>query len=159
MKSPRRWLALGLALAAAAALAMSVWVGSWWSVGEVTVGPFGARACFGGECRLRGLAWLDGGDLWLRGAIATGVAGVIASFLAAAVAGGLAAKRVPRMLARSLLAACATALVVGAYFAIGFPGIGGAETHIGFCLPLYGVGIALAVAAAVFVVRMPRVTP
>ncbi len=153
MKS--RWLVVALALAAACVLAVSVWVGAWWRIGEWTVGPFGARGCMGGDCGLRGLGWLEGGDLWMRSAIATGVAGVISMFLAVCLAGALAAKRVPRLVARSLLAALATALVVGVYFFAKFPGMGGAEQHLGLGAPLYVVGIALAATAAILVQRAP----
>ncbi len=150
-----RWLVAALALASACVLAVSVWVGAWWRIGEWTVGPFGARGCMGNDCGLRGLGWLEGSDLWMRSAIATGVAGVIAMFLAVAVAGALAAKRVPRLVARSLLAALATALVVGGYFFAKFPGMGGGEQHLGPGAPLYAVGIVLAAVAAVLVQRAP----
>ncbi len=132
---------------------MSVWVGAWWMIGEVTIGPFGARACFNGDCRPRGLAWIGGSDLWMRSAIAAGVAGVVAMFLAVAVASALAAGRSPKLVARSLTVAIATALVTGGYFVGAFPGVGGAEAHIDFGMPLYGVACVLGIAAAVLVVR------
>lgn len=157
MKS--RWLVVALALASACALAVSVWVGAWWTVGEWNVGPFGARGCMGGDCGLRGLSWLDGGDLWMRSAIATGVAGVIAMFLAVAVAGALAAKRVPKLIARSYLASLATALVVGAFFFVKFPGLGGSEQHLGFGAPLYVVGIAIGAVAGIMVQRARSAAP
>ena len=156
MKS--RWLVVALALVAACLFALSVWVGAWWTIGEWTVGPFGARGCMGNDCGLRGLGWLEGGDLWMRSAIATGVAGVIAMFLAVAVAGALAARRVPKLVARSLLAALATALVVGVFFFVKFPGMGGAERHLGMGAPLYAAAIAIGAVAAILVQRARAAT-
>jgi hypothetical protein len=151
-----RWLALVLALASACAFAMSVWVGTWWTIGEVTIGPFGARACMGGDCQPRGLAWLGGSDLWMRSAVATGVAGVIAMFLAVTVAGALAARRHPRLLARSMLVAIATAVVTGGYFIFGIPQVGDVTPQIALGIPLYIVGAVLGIAAAVVAARAPQ---
>jgi hypothetical protein len=153
MKSPHRWIALALALASACAFSMSVWVGTWWTIGEVTVGPFGTHACFNNDCSRRPLEWLSGGGIWMRSAVAAGVAGVVASFLAVMVAGALAAGRAPRLVARSMTVAIATALVTGGYFVFGFPGVFGAEAHVALGIPLYGAGCALGIAAAVLVIR------
>jgi len=132
---------------------MSVWVGTWWTIGEVTIGPLGARACFNNDCRPRGLAWIGGSDIWMRSAIAAGVAGIVASFLAIMVAGAIAAGRVPRLIARSMTVAIATALVTGGYFVAALPNVGNAEAHIALGIPLYAAGCVLGLAAAVVVVR------
>jgi hypothetical protein len=151
MTRARRWIALTLALAGACAFAVSVWVGQWWTVGEATVGPFGARACFNGDCRARGLAWLGGGDLWMRSALATGAAGIIAMFVLTAVAGAAAAKRVPRVVAKSALVAITTAVVCGGYFVAKFPEMGG-QSHIQLGPVLYALGAVLGLAGALIVV-------
>ena len=154
MKSVSRWLAVALALLAAAALAISVEAGMWWSVGEVTIGPFGSHHCFTADCRGSGLAWIGGSDLWMRGAIATGVACVLASILLVVVAGAAAAGRAARLAARMVLVSLATALACGVYFYVRFPGVPGA--HVATGVPLFGAGIVLGAAAAIIVARTPR---
>jgi hypothetical protein len=72
------------------------------------------------------------------------------------LAGGLAAKRIPRVIARSCLVAILTALVSGAYFAIAFPGVGGAS--VGYGLFLFVAAIGLGIGAAVMTLRMPDPT-
>jgi predicted secreted protein len=153
VKSPHRWIALGLALAGACAFAVSVWVGTWWTIGEATIGPFGSRACFDGDCRLRGLSWMGASDTWMRSAIATGVAGVVAMFVLTALAGAAAARRTPRLVARTALVAIATALVCGIYFVATFPGVGGAKAHLELGAPLFAVGAVLGIASAIVVIR------
>jgi hypothetical protein len=153
MTRTQRWIALLLALAGACAFAVSVWVGAWWTVGEATIGPFGARACFDGDCRLRGLSWIGGTDLWMRSAFATGVAGVLAMFVLTAVAGATAAKRVPRLLARTTLVTIATAIACSAYFVAAFPGVGGAEAHYALGAALFPLGALLGIASSVVVIR------
>ena len=154
MKSVSRWLAVGLGLVAAAALAISVEAGMWWSVGEVTIGPFGSHHCFTGDCRGSGLAWIGGSDLWMRGAIATGVACVLASFLLVVLAGAAAAGRAARLAARMVLVSLASAVACGIYFVVGFPGVRGA--HLGLGMPLFCAGIVAGAAAAIIVARTPR---
>lgn len=150
MPRGRRWLALLLALGGACAFAVSVWVGQWWTVGEATVGPFGG--CFHGDCQSH-LAWLGGGDLWMRSALATGAAGVIAMFVLTGVAGAVAAKRVPRVVAKSALVAIATALACGTYFVAKFPsGPIGDQAHVTLGPALYVLGAALGIAGALLVV-------
>jgi len=157
--SPRRWIVLALALAGACAFAVSVWVGDWWTVGDATIGPFGSHACFGGECSGRGLAWIGADDLWMRSAVATGAAGVIAMFLLTAVAGAVAAKRVPKMLARSALVAILTALACGLYFVAKFPGVGGATSQIDIGPRLYALGALLGIASTVVTLLYGVTTP
>jgi hypothetical protein len=156
MTSPNRWITVALALAGACAFAVSVWVGTWWTIGEATVGPFGARMCFEGECGLRGLRWMGGDDLWMRSAIASGVGGVVAMFVLICVAGAAAARRTPRLLARTSLVAIVTALACAAYFFANVPNVGSAATHVEVGGPLFALGGVLGIAGAVVVLRQPR---
>lgn len=153
-----RWLAVLLALAGACAFAVSVWVGTWWSVAEATIGPFGGVQCFGGsDCEpTHGLAWTGASELWLRMATATGVAGAMSLFLATALAGARASGRTPRLLAKTLLVSIATALVSGGYFFFAYGGVPGSESHVGLGVPMYALGAALGIAAAIVVLRTPR---
>src|SRR5688572_12420994 len=96
MESRSRWPVVALALLGAFSFALAV-QSAWWTAGEVAIGPFGARHCFGGECRESGLAWIGGSELWMRSAVATRAAGYIAMFVLLAFAGGIAAKREPRL--------------------------------------------------------------
>jgi hypothetical protein len=68
------------------------------------------------------------------------------------LAGGLAAKRIPRLVARCSIVAILTAVVSGAYFAIRFPGVGGAS--IGYGLFLFFAAIMLGIGAAITTLRM-----
>ena len=54
MPTRTRILVAALAIVAAAAFALGVQDGHWWSIGEVTIGPFGSHHCFGGACRATG---------------------------------------------------------------------------------------------------------
>jgi hypothetical protein len=146
-----KWLLIALSLVAASAFAISVQVGMWWSVGEVTIGPFGSHHCFQADCRGSGLAWIGGSELWLRSAIATGVAGAIASFLLVVLAGAVAAKRTPRLLARVALVAVVTALACGGYFVAAFPGIDGVRVDRG--LYLFAAAIVAGATACVLALR------
>ena len=143
-----KWVTVGLALAAASAFAIAVQAGMWWSVGEVTIGPFGARNCFSGDCDLR---WIGGSDLWMRSAIATGVAGALSSFLLIVVAGAVAAGRTPKLLARMSLASIVTAIACATYFVVQFPGVQGAEVGRGGVI--FTLGIVLGIPAAIRAMR------
>lgn len=153
MESRSRWIAVSLAILAATSFALAV-QSAWWSVGEVTIGPFGARHCFGGECRETGLAWIGGSELWMRSAIASRAAGYIAMFVLIAFAGGLAAKREPRIIARGAIAAIVTAVATGVYFAAAFPGVNGVSVDRGMFM--YAGGAVLGVAAVVLFLRSAR---
>lgn len=146
-----RWIVIVLALAAASAFALSVQALMWWSVGEVGIGPFGASHCFGGECRGTGLSFLNGSDLWMRSGIATGVAALVSMLALVVLAGAVAARRVPKLAARSCIVAIATAVVCGLYFICKFPGLGGASTGLGPIV--FAVGIVLGLASTVMVLR------
>jgi hypothetical protein len=148
-----RWVPLMLALLAASTFALAV-QSAWWSAGEVTIGPFGSRHCFGGECRESGMAWLGGTDLWMRSGVAARAGSYIAMFVLVVLAGGLAAKRVPRLMAKASIVSIITAGASGGYFAVGFPGLGGSSTNVG--LFMFAGAVVFGVAAAVLTLRMPE---
>lgn len=150
MEKRSRWIAVVVALLGATSFAIAV-QSAWWSIGEATIGPFGTRHCFGGECRETSLAWVGGSDLWMRSAIATRFAGYIAMFALLMFAGGLAAKREPKLVARGVLSAIVTAVAVGVYFAAAFPGLEGSSRSHGAIL--YVVAVVLGVAAVVLFLR------
>src|SRR4051812_682717 len=100
--SRSRILALVLALVGATAFALAM-QSPWWTAGEVRIGPFGARHCFGGECRETGLRWIGASDLWMRSGIAARAGGYIAMFFLIGVAGALAAKRIPKLISKASL--------------------------------------------------------
>src|SRR6185312_7509230 len=129
-----RWLYVAAAVLAAMAFATSVWVAPWWRIGEVTVGPFSSRHCFGGQCRPAGLSWIGGGDLWMRSAIATGAAGLIAMMLLLGVAGGFAARRAPVLVSKMSLVAIVSAVLCAGYFVARMPDLQGMALGSGvFC--------------------------
>lgn len=145
-----RWIAIGLALLGAICCALSS-IEAWWVAGEVTIGPYGSHHCFGGDCQSAGLSWTGGTDLWMRSAIATRAAAIIGSVLLIVLAGALAARRVPRLVARTTLVALATALATGSYFFAKFPPLGSERLGPGpFC---YAGGIVVGLVAAVLVLR------
>ncbi len=149
-----RWLYLMSAIVAAMAFATSVWVAPWWTVGEVTIGPFGSRHCFGGECRPAGLAWIGATDLWMRSAIATGTAGLVAMMLLLGVAGGFAARRAPVLLAKMSLVAIGSAIACAAYFIARFPGLQGDTLGLGAIL--FAVGAVMGSVSPLVVLRRHR---
>jgi hypothetical protein len=148
-----RFIALGLALVGAASFALSS-IEAWWRVGETLIGPFGTHHCFSGDCQSTGLSWIGGGDLWMRSAVATRAAAIIASMLLVIVAGALAARRTPRLVARTTLIAITAAIATGAYFVARFPSLGGESLGAGPGLFLYGAGVATGLSAAVLVLRL-----
>ena len=151
MHSPYRWIAIGLALVAAAALALSIQGNAWWTIDQVTVGPFGTIQCFSGECHQTGLGWLRASAMWSRSATATGAGGTIAGFALILLAGTIAAGRVPRLIAKTTLVALGTAVVAAVGFIVTFPPIG--EASLGAGAALFAAGIGLGAAAAILVLR------
>ncbi len=131
-----RVITVVVALLSAVSFALAV-QSAWWIGGETEIGPFGARACFGGECRESGLARFGGADQWMRSAVATRAAGYIAMLVLLMFAAARAAGRQPRLVARGTLSAIATALVCGAYFAFAGPALEGVSRGPG---PLFYVG-------------------
>ena len=154
MDQRSRWITVGLALAGAVSFALAV-QSAWWSVGEVAIGPFGARHCFSGECRETGLAWIGGSEVWMRSAVATRAAGYIAMFVLLMFAGAIAAKREPKLVARGALAAIVTATATGVFFAVRFPGVGGAA-EMGRGIIEFAIALVASVAAVVMFLRRRR---
>lgn len=146
-----RWAIVVLALLAASAFAISVQAGRWWSVGDVEIGPFGSRNCFGGDCRPTSLSWIGGTERWARFGVATWAGGLLAMLVLLAIAGAAAAKRVPRLVARMALVSVATTLAAGIGFVAQFPGVEGASIDRG--LWLWIAGVALGTLAAILVLR------
>jgi hypothetical protein len=151
-----KWLVVALALVAASAFAISVQAGVWWSVGQVSFGPFGTDRCFGGSCARTDLGWMGGSDLWMRSAVAVGAAGAIASFLLVLLAGATAAGRLPRVVARSTLVAIATSFACATYFMTQRPAVEGASLDRGALL--FAGGIVIGTAACVVSIWRSRAT-
>ena len=151
-----RWLVIACALAAACAFAFSVQLGRWWAIGDVAeIGPFGSRHCFGaGECKLSSLDWVGGGDRWMRLGMATWAGGLVATFMLVVMSARLAAKAVPRLVAKSVLVAIATAALAATFFIATFPGVEAASFARGVWL--FALGIGLALTAAIGVLRAER---
>lgn len=152
-----RWPTVALAIVAAAAFAVSVQAGRWWSVSAgVEIGPFGSYRCFDGDCRTTGLGWLGASERWMRTGTGVWAAGFLSMFLLLVVAGAVAARRVPRLAAKTTLVSIGTAVVTGALFVAQFPGVEGAAVSIDRGLWLFGIAIALGATACVAVLRAPR---
>jgi hypothetical protein len=149
---PKRWMIIVIGILSACCLALSVWAGMWWSVGETGIGPLGTTMCTDAGCATRGLAWLRPSEAWLRSANATAGAGVIAMVVVLIVAGAAAARRTPKLAARGCIAAMVTAIAVGIYFIARFPGFQGASIDRGAIL--YFVGTALGLVTAILVLRV-----
>ena len=153
MKS--RWIIVVLSLVAASAFAISVWAGRWWSIGDVEIGPFGSKQCFGGDCRPTSLTWVGGSERWMRMGMATWAGGLISMFVLMIVAAAVASNRIPRLAARTALVAIATAVVTGIAFIALYPGVDGASVDRGLFLFAGAVVLGAAAAIAVLRARLP----
>jgi hypothetical protein len=149
-----RWLYVTVPILAAMAFATSVWVAPWWTIGEVTVGPFGSHHCFGGNCRAGGLAWTGGTDLWMRSAIATGAAALLSMILLLAVAGGIAARRTPVLVSKMSLVSIACAIACAAYFVVELPRE--MPLVLGSGAIAFGLGVVMGLAVPIAVLRRHR---
>lgn len=152
-----RWGIIAIALVAATAFAFSVQGGRWWSVGEVEIGPFGSRQCFGGACKPVGLALLGGTERWARTGMGVWAGGLSSMLALIIVAAGLAARRVPRLAAKSALVAIATAAAAAIAFAAQLPGAKAAAIDRG--LWAFVAAVVLGGAAAVAVLRARPPSP
>ena len=136
-------------MVSATLFALSAWIGQWWTVGEVAIGPMGSRHCFNGNCRSGGLAWTNGTELWQRTAVATWAGSLLTMLLLLAIAGAIAANvknevmfnRAAKLIAKSTLTALATTAIAGSYFIAKMPGVEGLA--IGQGLILFVVAIVL----------------
>jgi len=147
-----RWLLVGCALVAASGFALSVQGGRWWSIGDVTIGPLGARSPFGG---LGGFSWAGGSARWERFGTATSAAGLIAMFVLIVVAGALAARRVPRLAAKTAVVSIATAALAGTAFVASRPN-NGLPFELDRGVALFAVGVIAGGLAAAGVLRARR---
>lgn len=146
-----RWLVVALALLAGIAFAISVQGGRWWVSSDVEIGPFGAQRCFGGSCEPTGLVW--GTERWARIGMGTWAGGLISTFLLVVVAARVAAKRIPRLAAKTALVSVIATALAGALFAWQFPrGVEGVQTDRGVWL--FGAGAVLGAIAALLALRM-----
>ena len=152
-----RWLTIAIALVSALAFAMSVQGGRWWTIGDAAeVGPFGAKRCFDGDCVPAGMQWLGASDRWVRFGMATWAAGLLCAAMLVVLAAALAAKRIPRLVAKSTAVALGTAMIVGAVFAAQYPGADLAESSFGRGTYFYAVAIVLGAVATVTVLRRAK---
>ncbi|MDB4961330.1 MAG: hypothetical protein JWP01_1329 [Myxococcales bacterium] len=152
-----RWIFVVLALLAATAFAMSVQGGRWWSIDDVTIGPYGAKHCFGGECKNAGLAWIGGSERWMRTGMGTWAGGLLSALMLLVVAAGLAAKRIPKLAAKTTIVAIATTVIAGIAFIAQFPGVEGAGLDRGLYLFIGGTIAGLATAVSVMRAVKPPV--
>jgi hypothetical protein len=146
-----RWIVIALALAAATAFAVSAEGGRWWTIGDVDVGPFGSHSPFAGA---GGLDWAGGGVRWVRFGAASGAAALIAMFVLIIMAGRLAARKLPKLAAKTALVAIATSLAAAIGFTATRPD--GLEFAIGSGIAWLAAAIVVGLAAAIAVVRMPH---
>jgi len=142
-----RWIVVALALAAASAFALSVQGGHWWLIGDVELGPFGSHSPFRGT---GSLSWA-GSARWERFGVATGAAGLIATFVLVVLAGAAAANRTPRLAARTSLVAIATAGLTALGFVAMRPD--GFAFVAGRGLALFAAGVVAGAFAAIAVLR------
>jgi hypothetical protein len=147
-----RWTIVALALTSAVAFAVSVQVGRWWSIDDCSIGPFGSRDCIAGMSS--GLAWIGGSQSWMRTGVATWAGGMIAMLALIVVAASTAAGRLSRLAARTSLVAIVSASIAAVAFAIGFPGLPGAQLDRG--IALFVAGDVLGVIAAILVLRAAK---
>lgn len=151
-----RWIIVGILLISAASFAISVWGGRWWSIADVTIGPFGSTSCFGGdECKRGDLGWIGGTARWMRAGMGAWAGGVLTMLALLGVAAGLAARRTPRLFAKFTLVSIVTTLVAGILFIVQFPGVDGAAIDRG--LPLFFVGAGTGLVGVIAVLRVRAV--
>jgi hypothetical protein len=126
-----------------------VWVGNWWSVGGLEIGPFGAHECFSGDCRPTTISGAP--ELWQRCGTAVWAGGIMSMILLLAIAAAIAAKRLPKMLAKSSLTAIVTTGLAGAYFIAKLPAPTGMQ--VGQAIYLFVAGVVLAFVTPIWVLR------
>lgn len=151
----RRWLVVALALISACAFALSVQAGQWWTIADVSIGPFGSRSGFAGS---GSLSWAGAGPSWQRFGVAAGAGGLVSMVVLLFLAGGVAARRVPKLAAKTTLASIVTSMGGAIGFVVALPD-NGMPFEIGIGIPLFAIAILLGVLAAVGVLRTPSTTP
>lgn len=125
-------------------------------MGQVEIGPFGSKHCFDGDCRPASLSWVGGTARWARTGMGTWAGGLMSTLVLAVMAAGVAARRVPRLAARTALVSIATTLVAGVLFILQYPGVPGASVDRGIVLFMTAIGIGAA--CALIVLRSPAPT-
>ncbi len=149
-----RWLTIALALGSAILFAMSVQGGRWWTIGEAAeVGPFGAKRCFENGCEPAGMQWLGASDRWIRFGMATWAAGLMCTLMLIILASAIAAKRVPKLVAKTVLVSIVTAVIAGGVYVAQFPGADLGESSLARGVLMFAIAIALGAVAAIQVLR------
>ena len=148
-----RWLVIALALGACVAFAMSVQLGGWWMIGDTEVGPFGSKRCFEGGCNPAKLNWLGVGERWMRVGTGTWAGGLIAAFVLVVMSAALAAKKIPKLAAKTVLMSVATAGIAGGWFVWLFPRADYPAAELGRGALLFILAIALGATSAILVLR------
>lgn len=148
-----RWLTIAIALGACVAFAMSVQLGAWWMIGDTEIGPSGSSRCFESGCVPAKLNWLGNGERWMRVGMGTWAGGLIAAFVLVVMSAALAAKKIPRLAAKTVLVSVATAGIAGALFAWQFPRAEYPAAELGRGALLFIAAIALGATSAVLVLR------
>lgn len=110
-------------------------------MGEISIGPFGSRACFEEQCRD---AFVGGSARWIRTGIAAGASGLLSMFILTILAAGVASKRVPKLAAKTALVSVITSLTVGALFIAQRPSIPGVTMERGFYLFIAAIVVGIA---------------
>jgi hypothetical protein len=150
-----RWLLVAAALVAASCFALSVQGGRWWSIGDVAIGPLGSHSPFRGP---GGLSWAGGSARWERLGTATWAGGMIAMLVMVVVAGALAAKRIPRLAARTAIVAIATATLAATAFVTTRPQ-NGLPFELDRGAALFAIGVIAGALAAAGVLRLRPPAP
>ncbi len=158
-----RWLVIAVALCACVAFAMSVQGGRWWVIGDTEIGPFGAKRCFADgagsiTCIPAKLNWLGAGERWMRIGMGTWAGGLISAFVLVVMSAAIAAKRIPRLVAKLVLVSVVTAGLAGGLFAMQFPRTEFAAAELGRGAFLMIAAIALGIASAILVLRAKPTT-
>ena len=158
-----RWLVIVVALCACVAFAMSVQGGRWWVIGDTEVGPFGAKRCFDDgagsiACIPAKLNWLGAGERWMRIGMGTWAGGLISAFMLVVLSAAIAAKRIPKLAAKTVLVSVVTAGLAGGLFALQFPRAEFPAAEVGRGTFLFVVAIALGITSAILVLRAKPAT-
>jgi hypothetical protein len=87
----------------------------------------------------------------MRLGMATWAGALVSTLMLVIMAAGLAAQRIPRLVAKSVLVAIATASLAATFFVAVFPGVKGATLDRGAWL--FVIAVALGLAASIGVLR------
>lgn len=155
-----RWILVALALVAASAFAIAAVAGRWWSIGNVEIGPFASKQCFGTDgCRPAGLGWIGGTERWMRTGTGAWAGCLLSMFLLLITAAAVASRRIPKLAAKTTLVSIATATLAGTAFIAQFPGVEGAKADRGMYLFVVAIVLGAATSIAVLRARPPVETP